>query len=440
MEFRDALDFLDGYVNLEATAGRIHGLSLDSIRGLVASMGDPQIDLPSIHVTGTNGKGSVAAMASALLASAGLRVGSYTSPHVDTIRERLKISGESITEEDFGDLIEDLARYVGVLDEHPSYFEILTAAAFLWFSNEAVDAAVVEVGLLGRFDATNVIESRVSVITNIGMDHTDGVGDWRRAVAMEKAGIIVEGRPLVLGDTSVELLDVFMAEGPDPLLVRGSDFGVSASSPAVGGQMIDLFGPFGRHDEVYLPLHGFYQADNAAIALTAVEAMLDTQLDDEVVSEAFAGVLIPGRLEVISSRPLVLLDGAHNPQAARALAETVPEVFPVARRILVLGMLGPRQPGAVVDELVGLDPDVVIVFTAPSPRAIPGAVLGSCCSERGLEVEVAPDAAEALRRALALADDDDMVLVTGSFYVLAEARAAAVDIGSSGDPDFDSEM
>ncbi len=433
MEYRDALDFLDGYVNLEATAGRIHGLSLEAIRGLVGSMGDPQADLTAIHVTGTNGKGSVAAMTSALLAAAGLRVGSYTSPHVDTIRERLKISGELISEEDFADLVADLARYAATLDKRPSYFELLTAAAFLWFSNEAVDAAVVEVGLLGRFDATNVVESAVSVITNIGFDHTDGVGDWRRAIAGEKAGIIERGRPLVLGDTSVDLLDIFVAEGPDPLFVRGADFGVSSSRPAVGGQVVDLFGPFGRHDEVYMSLHGTHQADNAAVAVTAAEAMLDAPLGDDVVSEAFASLSFPGRLEVVSNRPLLVLDAAHNPEAARSLVETVSDVFPGARRILVLGMLGPRKPGLVVAELARLVPDLVIAFTAPSPRAIPAEELELACRQWGLDVEVAPDVTEAVRRATALANEDDLVIVTGSFYVLSGARSAVEGlIGSDG--------
>ena len=437
MDYRDALNFLDGYVNLEAIAGRIHGLSLDAIRGLVGSMGDPQADLAAIHVTGTNGKGSVAAMTSSLLSAAGLRVGSYTSPHVDTIRERLKISGDLISEEDFADLVADLARYAGTLSERPSYFELLTSAAFLWFSNEAVDAAVVEVGLLGRFDATNVIESSVSVITNIGFDHTDGVGDWRRAIAMEKAGIIERGRPLVLGETSVDLLDLFVAEGPGPLFVRGTDFGVAASNPAVGGQVVDLFGPYGRHDEVYMCLHGTHQADNAAVAVTAAEALLDTSLGDDVVSEAFAGLSIPGRLEVVSNRPLVVLDAAHNLEAARSLVDTVPEVFPAARRILVLGMLGPRGPGPVLAELAHLAPDLVIVFTAPSPRAIPVEVLESACRDQGLDVESAPDVTEAVRRATALADEDDIVLVTGSFYVLSGARSAVEALAGSSDGEFE---
>ena len=425
MDYSEALRFLDRHVNLEATAGRVHGLSLDAMRGLVACMGDPQQDVPTIHVTGTNGKSSVAAMTVSLLGALGLRVGSYSSPHVDTIRERLAINGELIDEAEFGDLIGDLARYAAAAPETPSYFELLTAAALLWFANEAVDVAVVEVGMLGRFDATNVIDADVSVITNIGFDHTDGAGDWRRAIAEEKAGIIGRGRPLVLGETTVGLLDVFIDEGPDPLYEEGRDFGARAARRAVGGQVVDLWSPYGHYDEVYLSMHGTHQADNAAMAVTAVEAMLDAPLGGEVVAAAMCDLSVPGRLEVVAERPLVVLDGAHNPDAVRSLVASVPEVFPAGRRILVVGALGPRDPGALFDELAHLAPDLVLVCTAPSPRAVPADELARSCAERGLDVEAVPDVAEAVRRAVALAGEDDLVLVTGSFYVLSGARLAA---------------
>ncbi len=432
MDHAEALRYLDRHVNLEASAGRIHGLSLDAMRGLVATMGDPQADLQCVHVTGTNGKGSVSAMIGSLLRAAGLKVGSYTSPHVDTIRERLSIDGELISEEQFGELVGQLALYVDAAPERPSYFELLTAAALLWFANEAVDVAVVEVGLLGRFDATNVIDAEVAVVTNIGRDHTDGTGDWRRDVAGEKAGIIRAGRPLVLGETSVELLDLFAGEHPDPLLLRGEAFGVASTTPAVGGQQVDLWGPAGRYDEVFLALHGDHQADNAAVAVAAVESFLGTALGDEVIAEGLGSVTLAGRLEVVATEPLVVLDGAHNQDAARALATAVPEVFPGSRRVVVLGTLGPREPVEVVDELRAMNPDLVVCCTAPSPRAVPAADLASMVASRGLDVEVVPDAEEAVRRAVALSDDDDLVLVTGSFYVLSSARTALADDSRAG--------
>ena len=423
-DLRSALRFLNRHVNLEAAAGRIHGLSLDAMRGLVQMMGQPQADVRTVHVTGTNGKGSVTAMVSALLVSAGLRVGGYSSPHVDTVRERLTMDGELISEEAFADLVADLERYAGVAPEQPSYFELLTAAALLWFNNEAVDAAVVEVGLLGRYDATNVIDSDVSVVTNIGRDHTDGTGDWRRDVAAEKAGIIRAGRPLVLGETSIDLREVFVAEAPDPLLERGVDFGVRSAERAVGGQVVDLWTPAGNHAEVFLGMHDDHQADNAAVALTAAEAFLGAPLGEEVVAEGFASVRIPGRLEVACAEPLVVLDGAHNPEAVRALAASVPDVFPSARRIVVVGCLGPREPAEVFDELVAMGPDLVVACTAPSPRAVPAADLAALARQRRMDVEVVPDAVDAVRLAVSVADEADLVLVTGSFYVLSAAREA----------------
>jgi dihydrofolate synthase/folylpolyglutamate synthase len=428
MDFQGALGFLDRHVNLEATAGRVHGLSLDVMRGLVACMGDPQQDVRTIHVTGTNGKGSVAAMAASLLDALGLRVGIYSSPHVDTIRERLAIGGMIIDEEEFANLIGDLARYAEAASETPSYFELMTAAALLWFANEAVDVAVVEVGLLGRFDATNVVESDVAVVTNIGRDHTDGQGDWRRAIAGEKAGIVRAGRPLVLGETAIDVRDLFLAEQPDPFFECGRDFGVTATQMAVGGQQVDLFGPHGRYDEVFVSLLGAYQADNAAVALAAVEAFVGAPLGEEVVEQGFGTVRLPGRLEVAATGPLVLLDGAHNQEAARAVAEAVPEIFfeghAAGRRIIVFGALGPREPSEMLEELAVLAPELVVTCTAPSPRSVSADRLAELARGLGLDAEPVSAVGEAVRLAVTLADEEDMVLVTGSFYVLAPAREA----------------
>ena len=428
MDFQGALGFLDRHVNLEATAGRVHGLSLDVMRGLVACMGDPQQDVRTIHVTGTNGKGSVAAMAASLLDALGLRVGVYSSPHVDTIRERLAIGGTIIEEEEFANLIGDLARYAEAASETPSYFELMTAAALLWFANEAVDVAVVEVGLLGRFDATNVVESDVAVVTNIGRDHTDGQGDWRRAIAGEKAGIVRAGRPLVLGETAIDVRDLFLAEQPDPLFECGRDFGVTATQMAVGGLQVDLFGPHGRYDEVFVSLLGAHQADNAAVALAAVEAFVGAPLGEEVVEQGFGTVRLPGRLEVAATGPLVLLDGAHNQEAARAVAEAVPEIFfeghAAGRRIIVFGALGPREPSEMLEELAVLAPELVVTCTAPSPRSVSADRLAELARGLGLDAEPVSAVGDAVRLAVTLADEDDMVLVTGSFYVLAPAREA----------------
>ena len=432
MDYPEALRFLDRFVNREATAGRIHGLSLDAMWGLVTTMGNPQVDLRAIHVTGTNGKGSVVGMAGGLLTANGLRVGEYSSPHVDTIRERLSLGGEMITEDEFGDLIGAVAHYAQAAPESPSYFELLTAAALLWFSNEAVDVALIEVGLLGRFDATNVVDAEVVVVTNVGRDHTDGRGEWRRAVADEKAGIVVEGHPLVLGESAADVHDLFISEGAEPVLVRGEDFGVESARLAVGGQVVDLWGPHGHHREVYLPMYGPGQADNAVAALTAVEAFLDGPLGDDVVAEGLGGIALPGRMEVLARHPLVVADGAHNKDAARHLASTIPQAFPSSRLILVLGVLAPHDPTEIIDELSALSPEVVITCTAPSGRAVPAEILAAVGADRGLEVEAVPEAIDAVTRAVGLAGEDGLVLVAGTFYIVSPARRAVSALGSQG--------
>ena len=432
MDYPEALRFLDRFVNREATAGRIHGLSLDAMWGLVTTMGNPQVDLRAIHVTGTNGKGSVVGMAGGLLTANGLRVGEYTSPHVDTIRERLSLGGEMITEDEFGDLIGGVAHYAQAAPESPSYFELLTAAALLWFSSEAVDAALVEVGLLGRFDATNVVDATVVVVTNVGRDHTDGRGEWRRAVAGEKAGIVVEGHPLVLGEPAADVRDLFVSEGAEPVLVRGEDFGVENARLAVGGQVVSLWGPHGHHREVYLPMYGPGQADNAAAALTAVEAFLGGPLGDDVVAEGLGGISLPGRMEVLARRPLVVADGAHNKNAAHHLASAITEAFTWNRLILVLGVLDPHDPTEIIDELSVLSPEVVVTCTAPSGRAVPVELLAAAGADRGWEVEAVSDPTDAVARAVGLAGEDDLVLVAGTFYIVSPARRAVSALGVHG--------
>ncbi|WP_334143982.1 bifunctional folylpolyglutamate synthase/dihydrofolate synthase [Rhabdothermincola sp.] len=426
MDYAGALDYLDRHINREATAGRVGGLSLEPIRRLVGVLGDPQRAFKVVHVTGTNGKGSVARMVSALLVEHGLSVGTYSSPHLERINERLAWNLEPISDHDFAALITDIAELEPLAGVTPSYFELLTAAALSWFAHSAVDVAVVEVGLLGRFDATNVVDADVAVITNIGFDHTDGVGDWRAAIASEKAGIIKPGSFLVLGETDPELREIFEREPHAGTWVRGEDFDVEQDRVAVGGRLLDLRTPGGVIEDVFVPLHGRHQADNAALAVAAAEAFFARALDVEVVRAAFAGLTVPGRFEVLGHFPLVIVDGAHNPDGASALADTMNDEFDVGgRRILVVGMLAERDVGAMLDALDVGSADVLVACTAPSPRAVPAEVIAQIAQERfaGLDVEVVAGVEAAVNRALAIASEDDVVLVTGSIYVAGAARA-----------------
>ncbi|HJR24039.1 MAG TPA: Mur ligase family protein, partial [Acidimicrobiales bacterium] len=290
------------HINLEATpavAGRVEGLKLESMRRLCHVLGDPQDAQPTVHVTGTNGKGSVARMVTALLGAHDLSVGTFTSPHLESINERIARNGEPIDDDGLATILASLEAVEPLLEQPPSYFELLAAAAYWWFADEAVAAAVVEVGLLGRFDATNVVDGVVAVLTNVGYDHTDGVGDWRRRVADEKAGIVKDGATFVLGETDPVLADVFDATPAAATWRRDVDFACTSSTLAVGGWVVDLRTPGGTYEGLFLPLHGDHQADNAAVALAAAEAFFDRPLPEDVVAEAFASVRLPGRFEVV---------------------------------------------------------------------------------------------------------------------------------------------
>lgn len=423
MDMRAALKFLDAHINREATAGRIAGLSLDPMRALLDVLGDPQTAYPIVHVTGTNGKGSTVRMVSTLLRAADLSVGTYTSPHLSSVTERLTWDGKPIHDDEFGALIGDLAALAPLLEHTPSYFELLTAAAFRWFADIPVDVAVVEVGLLGAYDATNVGDGRVAVLTNVGRDHTDGVGDWKRRVAEEKSGIVKPGATFVLGETDPALADIFAATPAAEVWVRNRDFAVVDDRVAFGGRLISIRTPNTTIDDVYLPLHGAHQADNAAIAVAATEALVNKPLDDDLVREAFAQVVSPGRFEVMHREPTVVIDGAHNVDGARAVAATLAEEFTLSGSlILVVGMLEGRDPLAYLAALGAQDAAYVVTCTPESPRAIPSHVLAGMADSLGVVAEAVPDIGEAINRAFGLATADDMILVTGSLYTVGPAR------------------
>ena len=418
MDLGAAFDYLDRHINLEATAGRVEGLSLERMGTLVAAMGDPQRDYPVIHVTGTNGKGSTARMATSLLVASGLSVGTYLSPHLERVNERLRWDGEPVDDETLAALIGDVALFEDAAGVQPSWFEIVTAAAFRWFADVAVDVAVVEVGLLGRWDATNVADGSVAVVTNVGRDHTDFASGWRRTVATEKAGIVKEGATLVLGATPAR-----------EVVLRGRDFDCHDNHAAVGGRVIDLETLHGSVENVFLPLHGAHQGDNAAVALASTEAFFGRGLDADLVAEGLGGIELPGRFEVVGRQPLIVLDGAHNPDGAAAATATLADDFLVSgSRVLVLGFLSGRDPAAMAAGFEVGPGDTVIACAPKSPRAIPAEEVAAIAAERGADTAVVPDVAAALGRARDVAGPDDAILVAGSLYAVGAARAA---LGSS---------
>jgi dihydrofolate synthase / folylpolyglutamate synthase len=419
-------------VNLEAMVyGRREAPTLDRIRELCRLMGEPQLAYPIIHVTGTNGKGSTVRIATSLINARGLTVGAYTSPDLEKVNERIAMNGQSIPDEDLAEILSALADLEDLMAVRPHRFDLLTAAAFRWFADEAAESAVVEVGLGGTWDATNVVRPEVAVVTTIDLDHVEVLGPTRADIAADKAGIIKPNSVLVLGETDPELLPIFedtaSRVGAAEVWRRGAEFAVTANEVAVGGRVLDLRTPGASYEGLFLPLHGSYQAANAACAVAAVEAFFGRPADPEVVQAGLSAARCPGRLEVVARRPLVLLDGAHNPAGARAAAAAVDEEFTgVTSRILVTGFLRGRDPAEMLTCL-GAQKARLVIATAPeTPRALPAEQVAAAARVLGLAVETVDRVPDAVSRALQVADEEEMVLVTGSLYVVGAARACLV--------------
>lgn len=425
MDLKEAMAYLDAHASYDTT-GRVESPSTERIERLVHAMGDPQFAYPVIHITGTNGKGSTTQMVTRLLMAQGLSVGTYTSPHLERLNERISRNCEPISDEELAEQISALAEIEVLAGVRPSYFEIVTACAFRWFADHAVDVAVVEVGMLGRWDATNVVDAQVAVLTNIGMDHNEYAGPTKADIAYEKSGIVKSGSAVVVGETEPELVDIFRAAGGASLLVRGEHFDVLENQLALGGRMIDLRTPTTLYPEVFVPMHGRHQADNAVVALTAVETFFAAPLSDEVVREGFAQVKMPGRFEVIGHQPLVIVDGAHNPAGADVAAQVFFEDFdPAGLRYLIVGCLKTRSVRELLAALRADEFDVVLTCTAPSPRGLSSSDVAAAARELGCdEVVECSTTEEACERALGRAGGDDAVLVAGSLYVVGAARPA----------------
>ena len=343
MTYDDALAYLDEHATYEKT-GRITSPSTDTIAALCAAMGDPQHAAPVIHLTGTNGKGSTAQMISRLLVASGLTVGTYTSPHLERVNERISRNLEPISDDDFAEQIAAIADLEGIIGRRPGYFEIVTAAAFRWFADVAVDVMVIEVGLLGRWDATNVVDATVAVVTNIGMDHTEFAGPTLEHIAREKAGIIKPRSATVVGETRPELVSIFAEAGGASMLVADDDFEVLGNRLAVGGRLIDIRTPTTIYTDVYVPLHGSHTRERTP-RWRWWRSRPSSQLRCPRMScwRAFAETVMPGRFEVLGRQPLTIVDGAHNPPGADTSAQVFFDDFdPEGRRILVVGTL--RDP------------------------------------------------------------------------------------------------
>jgi dihydrofolate synthase/folylpolyglutamate synthase len=414
---------------------------LGRIGRLLDLLGSPQRAYPAIHLTGTNGKTSTARMIDSLLRAFGLHTGRYTSPHLETVRERISLDGEPVDEERFAAAYREVAPLAELVDqgsdESLTYFEMTTALAFAVFADAPVDVAVVEVGLGGVEDATNVLDAGICVITPIGLDHTEWLGDTLTDIGWAKAGIIHKGATVISAAQPEEAARPILercAEVGATIAREGSEYGVLRRSVAVGGQVLTLQGLGGVYDEVFMPLHGAHQAQNAAIALAAVEAFLgagaNRQLDVERVREGFAAATSPGRLERVRSAPTILLDGAHNPHGMAATATALQEEFAFSRLVAVVAVLADKDAAGLL-ELLEPVVDAVVVTRNSSPRAMPARELAEVAvdvfgSDR---VEVADAMPDAIETAVALAEADVQaelsgvgVVITGSVVTVADAR------------------
>ncbi|MFD8585810.1 bifunctional folylpolyglutamate synthase/dihydrofolate synthase [Streptomyces californicus] len=415
--------------------------SVTRIAALMDVLGEPQRAYPSIHITGTNGKTSTARMIEALLNAFELRTGRYTSPHVQSITERISLDGAPIAPERFIETYEDVKPYVEMVDaQQPyrlSFFEVLTGMAYAAFADAPVDVAVVEVGMGGTWDATNVIDSTVAVITPISLDHTDRLGTTPAEIAGEKAGVVKEGATVILAQQPVDAAQVMLKKAVevDATVAReGMEFGVTSREIAVGGQLIGLRGLGGEYEEIFLPLYGAHQAHNAAVALAAVEAFFGIgaeqarSLDIDAIRKAFASVLSPGRLEVVRSSPTVVLDAAHNPAGAKAAAEGVSEAFSFSRLIGVVGTSADKDVRGLLEAFEPIFAEIVVTQNS-TPRAMDADELAAIAVEvfGDERVQVEPRLDDALEAAITLAEEEDEyagagVLVTGSVITVGEAR------------------
>ena len=400
--------------------------SLHRIEVMCDALDNPQRQIPAIHVTGTNGKTSTARIASSLLGATGLSVGTFTSPHLQSVRERIALNGEPVSEDEFGEAFAHLAPYLETVEarlgERLSFFEVMTAMFFLWAVEAPVDAIVVEVGLGGRWDATNVVPASVAVLTNIGLDHTALLGGDRMTIAREKAGIIKHDAFVVTGERDPAVLGLISAEADGmmaPVASIDREFQVRDNSVALGGRFLAIETSARLYQDLFLPLHGAHQGVNAAIALEAVTRFLPGQvLGDEVVAQGLAETMAPGRMETVKR---VLLDAAHNPDGMSALVGSIASSFDVADSVFVVGILEDKDHKGMLLELVRLNPRLVLT-RAPNVRSVDSEELAVVARELGFEdVQVAEDVPSAVDLARDLAGDA-LVCVTGSHYVVGAAR------------------
>jgi dihydrofolate synthase/folylpolyglutamate synthase len=427
MNYQEALNYILSFTDFEKLPPSYWSRQFDLRRmdEFLEGLGNPHLASRSVLVAGSKGKGSTAAMIASALSAAGYRTGLYTSPHLHTFRERIRIGGDLISEEELAAFTERLKPEIEAVNFRHSYgelttFEILTTMAFTYFRDKKVDFQVLEVGLGGRLDATNVVRPEVSVITSISMEHAEVLGNSLEQIAREKAGIVKPGAVVVSSPQRGEVAEVIgevCLENGARVIIVGRDVSWRKLASDLGGQTFEVQGKAGRYN-LTIPLLGEHQLENAATAVAALE-VLGIGADD--IAVGLANVHWPGRLEILRQRPLFLVDGAHNDESARRLKDAIEQNLDFERLILVLGVSSDKDMAAIVRELASLC-SLAIVTRSRHPRALEPRVLLEEVERLGIKGEVKESVSSAVERALQVAGPEDLICATGSLFVVAEAR------------------
>lgn len=438
-DYNQALHKMLSLTDLERVSGRTQNTGrydLHRITNLLHRIGNPHMQIPTVHVAGTKGKGSTAAMISSILSAQGYTTGLFTSPHLHSFRERIQLNGTPIHASDFAELIERLWPEVLAMNTQASSgqittFELLTAMAFLHFYEKRADFQVIEVGLGGRLDSTNVVSPEVSVITSISLDHTKILGNTLRKIAAEKAGIIKPHTPVITSPQRPEAMGIlreFAQANYAPFILASDECEATPVSHNLNGQIINISSTWSP-SHLSIPLLGRHQIENAITALVTIKTLVEKGFDisHDSIAQGFNEVRWPCRMEVLNEKPIFIADGAHNPYSAKILQQTITKYMPSRRLIMVVGLSNDKNISGIVDELAK-GADLVIPTKSRHPRAVSSSHLSKLFTQRGSQIVITQSVEEATKYALSEAKPADLIVATGSLFVAAEARETILNI------------
>jgi len=437
LNYEEALAYINSFINAEKSPdfSRLARLyNLDRIARLLNRLGNPHRNLKVVHVAGSKGKGSTATFIASILTRAGFKTGLFTSPHLVSPRERCRIDSEPISTSAFADCVSRLKPEIEAVSEvdgigNVSFFEIYTALAFTYFADETVDFAVVEVGLGGRLDATNIVNPFVSVIAQISLEHTAILGNTHEVIAKEKAEIIKPNRPVVLAPQSAEAQSVFEVVAADrnaPISLVGRDVKLKHGKHDIHGQTFDVHTPWQSYLNLYLPLLGIHQAINAATAIACAERIQASRYEISTASvyDGLKQARLPGRLQLVRGAPPILLDGAHSPASVEALRDTIQEVFRCERLILVVGFMRDKDLRGIGETLCPMADTIIAAGMRDNPRAVGADEVVRTWSDIGGDLRVSPSVGDAIATARSVAHSGDLICITGSMILIGEAMQA----------------